>query len=102
MKVMMTRTRRMLITPRGFAPRHASAEASAMSAVALGEGGTPRHARSRGPASPTPLAWAHSPARSPSADTGLKPSRPDFFRRLRHQLELLLLLFGCQSIAFVR
>jgi len=35
------------ITPRGFAPR------------------TPLHARSSGPASPTPLAWAHSPARSP-------------------------------------
>src|SRR6185436_18616515 len=35
------------ITPRGFAPR------------------TPLHARSRGPMIPTPLAWAHSRARSP-------------------------------------
>src|SRR5262245_66641986 len=43
-----------LITPRGFAPR------------------TPRHARSRGPARPTPLAWAHSRARSPLSDPVLK------------------------------
>src|SRR5262245_13050259 len=38
----------ILITPRGCAPR------------------TPQHARSRGPVSPAPLAWAHSRARSPN------------------------------------
>ena len=47
--------RHISVTPRGFAPR------------------TPLHARSRGPASPTPLAWAHSRARSPSGPDSVEP-----------------------------
>src|SRR4029453_6866945 len=53
-----------IIPPRGFAPR------------------TPLHARSRGPAIPTPLAWSHSRARSPGAYAVLKPLLPSL-RRLR-------------------
>ena len=53
----------VLITPRGFAPR------------------TPPHARSRGPASPAPLAWAHSRARSPRPLFGCETSSSHLSRR---------------------
>ena len=38
----MSGARAFFFYPRGFAPRHASAKATALSAVSPGEGGTPR------------------------------------------------------------
>ena len=40
---------------------------------------TPPHARSRGPANPTPLAWAHSRARSPGSWESVWETSPNYF-----------------------